>query len=507
MIRLLTCALILSEILVNEPGGTVSLEWIELQAIQPVNLSNYKLIVNGDTLDLSPQALDSSQYVVVVRDSVRFEQYFGDSSGTWGDALSEQYILIQRSFSMANSVGVVTLVSPNQTDRFEYAGTAGDGISYERISDAVWQVTSDHVKTTPGARNDGAPVRYDWGIVRAFVSSPVTAHTNTVSIDVHVQNLGRDSSKTVAVRSSSLGQPLDSQWVFGIPDSIVKLSFGLQPQHGINSVRIRLSDDDRLSNNTKDIHFHAGDPPFIFSEIYAAPLDVEPEWIELFVTSDTAISATLIRLTDHVDTLPVSTSLQYLYPGEHVVLTGNQLALRMKYDLPESQVLEISGFPTLNNAGDQLSILLESASIDSIDYPSMSNSRGTSYERVGNSDAWGFSVDPEGSTPGRTNSIDVVYSPDIFINVSPNPFAPGLGEHVIISYTVPFNAFGELMLYGGDGHHLRTLIQNAPLVSGHYTWDGRDQSGRLLPVGIYLLQMRLTKPMGFTKLSTVVIAR
>lgn len=507
MTLMLTCALILSEVLVNEPGSAVSLEWIELQATRPTSLSDYRLVVNGNSLELAQATLDSGQYLVVVRDSIRFENHFGNSSGTWGDAPIENYDILERSFSLPNSSGEVELVSQEGTDLFSYKGTAADGISYERIGDSIWQTTSESVSHTVGHRNHGLPVPYDWGIERAYTDPPMVAPFSTVLIHVQVRNQGTQPRASRIYLSQPPGTPADSLAFTGSPGDRVELSFALTARPGLNRVRLTLADDERQANNTKDVHFYAADAPIVISEIYPAPIGIEPEWIELFVASDTVTSADAFSISDDQDTISISSGLQLLNPGSYIVLTGDRAAFLMHYGNIDAPVWELAGFPALNNTGDQLTILFETAPVDRVDYPSVGGRRGVSFERVGLTQQWGFSVDSQGSTPGLRNSIDVQYSPDIQIDATPNPFAPGLGERVIIEYTVPFNAEGELRLYGGDGRHLRTLIPHSPLVSGHYSWDGRDRAGHLLPIGIYLLQIRLLQPVEFTKLSTVVIAR
>lgn len=501
------CALILSEVLVNEPGSSVSLEWIELEATQRTSLSGYTLVVNGDRLNLPPKTLDSGHYILVVRDSLKFENYFGDSSGTWADAPKENYPILERSFSLPNSAGSVELISPEGIDQFMYQGTAADGISYERIGDSIWQPTSQSVRHTPGHRNNGARVDFDWGIERAYTDPPMALHQRRVRVKVEIKNLGTQTRESHIFLSRPPGSFEDSLFYTGSPGSIVELSFALEANSGVNHIRLTLSDDDRQANNRVDIQFYSGDAPILISEIYPAPLAVEPEWIELYVASDTIISAMEIRFADAADTIPITEESQYLDPGAYIVLTGNRPAFLMHYGSTDAPVWELEDFPSLNNTGERLSILIENALVDVVSFPSVGSRRGVSIERAGRSQQWGFSVDSRGSTPGFRNSIDVPYSSDIRIAVAPNPFAPGLGEAASIEYTVPFSAEGELRLYGGDGRHLRTLIPRAPLVSGSYLWDGRDESGQLLPVGIYLLHMRLLRPFEFTKLATVVIAR
>jgi hypothetical protein len=170
-------------------------------------------------------------------------------------------------------------------------------------------------------------------------------------------------------------------------------------------------------------------------------------------------------------------------------------------------VIQLDRWPALNNDGDTIVLLLGETPMDRTSYPSAGGVRGVSFERVGRSEAWGWCVAPEGSTPGRANSIDVEYSEDLQIDVAPNPFAAGQGERARFQYRVPFAAEGELRLYRGDGRPVRTLFERRSVVSGVVEWDGTSDERTLLPVGIYIVQFRLYEPRELVHLSTVVLAR
>jgi hypothetical protein len=154
----------------------------------------------------------------------------------------------------------------------------------------------------------------------------------------------------------------------------------------------------------------------LFTEILADPdpavADQFPEYIEIYNRSDFVVNLNEWILTDHT-TISVLPDFNLL-PDSYVVIgscIGNFLpAVSNKICLPK--------FPSLNNSGDRL-LLIDSARtvIDSVNYQSNWHavadkaSGGWSLELIdpGNicqdSENWTSSVDIDGGTPGRKNSV------------------------------------------------------------------------------------------------------
>ncbi len=69
----------------------------------------------------------------------------------------------------------------------------------------------------------------------------------------------------------------------------------------------------------------------------------------------------------------------------------------------------------------------------------------------------------------------------------PNPFNPA----TTISYDVRESVPVTLAIYDVTGRRIRTLVDGQPTNAGHYelTWDGRDQSGRVVASGVYFYRL------------------
>ncbi len=170
--RMVSAEIILSEILANEPGSRVLLEWFEIYNSDDstINLDNYSFIENGDTLNIPEGAIiDGNSYAVICRrlephdGSDCFESYWGDSSGVWGDALDENYRVYEAGMTLSNSNGSIYILLADSIgiDHFIWDKATDDARSYERdwvldpFSD--WHECYDPSGSTPGSENSVIP--------------------------------------------------------------------------------------------------------------------------------------------------------------------------------------------------------------------------------------------------------------------------------------------------------------------------------------------------------------
>jgi hypothetical protein len=129
---------------------------------------------------------------------------------------------------------------------------------------------------------------------------------------------------------------------------------------------------------------------------------------------------------------------------------------------------------------------------------------------------WGSCVSPEGATPGLRNSIFAGFGPGpARLSLSPNPFSPdgdGLDDRTAISYQFPFSVASlRVMIYDRSGRMVRKVLGGGEVAGkGVLLWDGRDDSGQVQPVGIYIVYAEasdLTTNIKISSKATVVLAR
>lgn len=155
----------------------------------------------------------------------------------------------------------------------------------------------------------------------------------------------------------------------------------------------------------------------IFTELFPDPSPViglpEAEFVELYNRSASVVNLGGWRFADAASstTLP-SFNLQ---PGNYVILAPSSAASAFQ---AYGDVIALSGFPTLNNSGDQLKLLDGYNNlIDEVNYTDAwyrdddKKNGGWTLELIdienicAEEDNWAASEHPSGGTPGRQNSI------------------------------------------------------------------------------------------------------
>ena len=174
------------------------------------------------------------------------------------------------------------------------------------------------------------------------------------------------------------------------------------------------------------------------------------------------------------------------------------------------------GFPRFNNDEDDV-ILRDSNEnvIDSLSYSSKwGGGRGISIEKINpykdtnDKENWNSCVDVTGGTPGKQNSIYSVITPvTLSIDVSPNPFSPdndGIDDYTVINYSLPFNRGNvKTEIYDVSGRLVRRLLNNDPTGSiRSVVWDGKNNAGRIMPIGIYIIYLQAIQSEKGIKVST-----
>jgi hypothetical protein len=252
----------------------------------------------------------------------------------------------------------------------------------------------------------------------------------------------------------------------------------------------------------------------IINELLPNPSgDLESEWVELHNIGVAAFDLQQFKIGDLYRFYNVSDTVLEIEPDEYILLVQDKEKFLSYYDLPGVIVIEPTGWPILNNDGDKLFLWAQSLNLlDTVRYVEVySNNR--SIERYISEDkksVWGGSFAESGSTPGAQNTFFAPRSPEFKITISPNPFSPdgdGFEDVTTIEYSPPETASFDLALYDLSGRKRKEFFNNGTAIPGELTWDGRDDNGRTLPLGIYILFGRTEGPRSAQIKKTIVLAR
>lgn len=151
------------------------------------------------------------------------------------------------------------------------------------------------------------------------------------------------------------------------------------------------------------------------NELMYAPTGGEPEWIELYNSSNDSVNVRNWKVRNKNRKFYTLTNTDfYVLPNSYLVVTKSDTIFTFHPTIP-SRVLICPALPSafMVNTGDTISLHDSTgALIDSVFYaPSWGGSGGKSLERISHDISpflytnWGTSLDAEGSTPGRKNSI------------------------------------------------------------------------------------------------------
>ncbi|MDP8210249.1 MAG: lamin tail domain-containing protein [Candidatus Stygibacter australis] len=274
--------------------------------------------------------------------------------------------------------------------------------------------------------------------------------------------------------------------------------------------QLEVEGDTDLSNNVVVNYFNQGSLGWVINEIMYHPKAGEPEWLELKRNVGYGMADNLWVIVD-------DDSCEIAAAGEYVIVTGSESDVEEMWGL-YGEDLEISeGLKRLTDSGCEIGIkdmygnIIELFSYD----PDWNQSiQGVSIERVNpllpaSEDNWSRSVSE--CTPGEANSIytelPVTGSK---LTITPEVFCPRDGEHTVISYQNSENLnLVRIAIYDLKGRKICKLVDHEYQgANGYYIWDGRNEAGKIVKMGIYIILFE-TSAAGNIKVEkkTVVVKR
>ena len=343
---------------------------------------------------------------------------------------------------------------------------------------------------------------------------------------------------------SDVGPPSSVNCPDGEPSATYQLDLASPLSQGITyTLTVRGVEDkagNRLDEATTDFTFTgAATSPapgeIVINEILYDPIadaqddePDQPEYVELYNTTDRALSLGGLLLAEPPDEDGdvAATSLpepDVLPPGGYALVFDEDgsndpddptAELRLAFpdrdfDRADVVLVPVSSVTPrgLSNSGETLRLLApDLTELDVVDYLpewhtaavlDVADVDGRSLERVdplGPSDSaanWGTSVAEEGGTPGARNSIMLEPGEPPSqggLTFEPSPFNPADGPVQILYTLSETAALARVRIFDAKGRLVRTL-EEAVLagLGGRLVWDGLDDTGQALRVGIYVV--------------------
>jgi len=250
------------------------------------------------------------------------------------------------------------------------------------------------------------------------------------------------------------------------------------------------------------------------SEILFQPYSGEAEYVELYNSGSAPV-----ELADYHIVRWVGDTLGKHYPlpshtvaaHDYVVLTKDAASVTGNYTVKYLDKVVECKLPTYPNGGGSVILMTaDSALVDRLDYTPSMHSRllrdkaGVSLERrsferpTHEASNWFSAASTAGyGTPSYENSQSTEYlAEESAFEYSADLLSPdgdGYQDELEITYRLDNGELSaRIDIYNASGLPVRRLLNNALLgTHGSLVWDGRDEKGKVLPCGQYLVQIIL----------------
>lgn len=264
----------------------------------------------------------------------------------------------------------------------------------------------------------------------------------------------------------------------------------------------------------------------LINEVLFNPFSGGTDFVELVNVSEQAIPVSRLRLGTRDDALAlkqiyqISAEKRYMKPGEFLVCTKDPTIVASQYitNNPVS-FCAMKSFPgysddfgTVVLLNDSLEVLDEFSYSAKMHSPFLANEEGVSLERISlkkptnEPTNWASAAASVGfATPGLPNS-QAGSETKIQDEITPEPkaFSPnddGYNDELTIKFKLSKPGYiANVRIFDAVGRQVRFLIKNQSLAQeGNWLWDGRDESGQKLTIGVYIILVEVFDQDGQTK--------
>jgi len=530
-LNLLHSGIVINEVFYDPSGSDGGYEWIELfnNSDSPANLIGWEINKAGttfETLLILPNATVEPQAHFLIGDEfVENSDLIAELSFQNGGSATDGIRIMSPDGVYSDTILYdepnTNLLPDDLSDPGQFfAPDVAGGHSLARISD--------------GADSDNC--QSDW--FDCETPTPGAANFYPIDLEISYLNIVENGANYEAIIGvKNLSTPLVDNWgatleitinsgfyletdlplVNGGDSLEVQLDLGTFPEgYYVTTAVINYMCDIELVNNSITSAFLCGSTDLVLNEILFKPDDVSFEWIELYNISACGYDVDNFEIIDASGAKIIFSG--YIEAEDYLVVCENREHMLFIYpEIPENKLVQSLNWTSLNNTEETLIFsdcynnIFEILTYDGSDCPeNISLERINPYIEFG-LDNQGYAL--EVPTPGYRNSIYVVNLPKKEkLQIDPNPFSPYRSERTIISFKLPEKLSKvTIRIFDLKGREKKKITdQSVQAAEGEFIWDGRDDSERVLQVGVYLLLMEaasLATEKVYRQIETIVIGK
>jgi hypothetical protein len=254
----------------------------------------------------------------------------------------------------------------------------------------------------------------------------------------------------------------------------------------------------------------------LINEILFDPIAPGVDYVELYNNTDKTFDLSTLMLGVIKESFPnpadttlkeITVDSRLFLPKTYVLLSTNSEIVGQQYDCSTDNFVQMASFPSYANAGGTAILMGKGGTVvdqmafsEKMHYPLLKVTKGVSLERVSfdqpsmDADNWHSAAERvHFGTPGYENSMmqnaepsndEISINPDIF-----SPDGDGFDDACFINYR--FDESGYTMntyIFNVAGQLIRHLVKGELVgQEGSALWNGTDDNGNRVPVGVYVV--------------------
>ncbi len=502
--------------------GLPEYEYVELYNTTDIaiDLSGCQMTI-GSNVNMLSGVLESKQYLILCHnDAVAGLSSYGQCIGFQSFAIANTSALI----TLSTSGGTIISQVPFSSSWYHDTNKDDGGYSVEQIDpfstclgEINWCASNDPTGGTPGKINsidgvlDAVPSLTSMSM---FGDNTLQLHFDQPMDILSLQNAQYQIVESGKEPSQININPNDA--------TFVELVFDVNFEEGkLYTLSVKnVTNCKGIAMNDTEVPFglpsSLSEGDIVINEILFNPINGGVKYVELYNNTSFTFDVLDLRLGMIKTTFPnpadttmkaIVTESQLFTPYSYLLLSTNSIIVAQQYECTIDNYVDMASFPGYPTSGATVLLTDKSGNvIDRMDYseklhsPLLKETKGVSLERVSpdvasdNADNWHSAAENvHYGTPGRLNSMaQNAEITDNGIEITPEVFSPdgdGFDDVCMINYN--FDEPGYTMnvyIFNTGGQLVRHLARGAVVgQEGSLPWNGFDDNGGRLPVGIYIV--------------------